>query len=170
MGRIRVQLLCGILFTAFACAQEEVVVPDEPRDCYAVPATDYENIYTLARTWQLLWIENKNTTYRTYPPCPRLRDDNKFLVLKFHPDSNLCTGVGTINQFGGEYMLSESNGLSVHKIIQTLMGDTDEMVEFETRYLRALLEVTSYEIDHNFLILTYGNFGQNVLFFVAHSD
>ena len=126
MERIIARLLCGILLAAnIACTQDQITLPDEPTNCYEVPATDYDNESLLTRSWKLLWIENKTTTNRTYPPCPRLQDKDKYLILRFYPDSNICSGIATLNQFGGEYTLSDINGLSVDKIIQTLVGGTE---------------------------------------------
>ncbi|MBA4055476.1 MAG: hypothetical protein C0490_12245 [Marivirga sp.] len=169
MRTISTQLLCTILLIIYPACTQEDVVRDEVRNCYPQPEMDNDNVYPLTRAWKLLWIENKITSNRTYPPCSRFFDNPNYLTLVFSADSNICGGIAAPNQYGGEYHITDTNDLSVDNVVRTLMGGPDEVIAFERKYFEALRELNHYEIDHNFLILDY-NAGEDFLFFVAYHE
>lgn len=90
------------------------------------------------------------------------------LLLQFEAGGKV-SGSGGCNTFGGTYKVSGQN-LTISELVSTLRACTDETIgEQESRYLKALQQVTRFTLAGDSLMIEYGE-GQTVLNFVRASS
>lgn len=153
----------------FGCLAEPAEnAPHDPNllECLVEYVEDHVNTYTLIGDWKFLGFLGVSSTQIVAPPCAaRSSDHNEFsLELEFSSDTNLVGGNAGINSYGGRYHLSTANSLKLDSIVATKMGGKKELIDFEQRFLLALHEAKSYQIEYNTLTLFYGLSGDKMLF------
>jgi heat shock protein HslJ len=141
-----------------------------PSVCTVIYAEDREKTYGLIGEWEFFGFQAGTSEEISYPPCEGYslygRDEFR-MTLKLYDDSTTLSGKATINQYGGNFRLTNDNGLEIHSITATLMGGTEALEAYENRFFLALGVTKSYNIRYDRLTLFYGPSGDKMLFMAS---
>ena len=119
-----------------ACKSNDAISPDVNSIAQLARKS---NIYS---KWKLVSYEsNKKINYE--------------VVLEFKNEkrTNIISGKSSINFYVADF-INENNKLKISNLIMTRIGSSTEAGKFEDDYLKRLVEVTSYSISDENLILS----------------
>lgn len=148
--KVTMVLVSIALFGCLAEPAENASHDPNLLECPVEYVEDHVNTYTLLRDWKFLGFLGVTSTQIAAPPCVPRSSNNEFtLDLEFSSDTNLIGGNAGINSYGGRYHFGTDDGLKLDSIVATKMGGRKELVDFEQRFLTALHETKSYQIEYN---------------------
>lgn len=152
-------LLASLLQVIVAC-EDEAVKRAEDTSVDEVPNDAGPPINSLSECeWLLL-----NYKYKRLPA--NLQKKSAIQFSKSAEGTFFVSGTSFLNQYSSVFTLDEKKQLvlSVHDLISTLMGGTDEQVGAEEYYFKRLYNTKSYGLSGNVLTLNFD--GGEVGYFV----
>ncbi|WP_194777947.1 META domain-containing protein [Pararhodonellum marinum] len=134
-------------------------------------------VFPLKWNWKLIGFREAGSTQLTYPPCRfyesergAARDFQITLQLTDEPNQSpngdqfpyIFSGVAPVNAFGGGYTV-KGDSLLIGNVGTTLVAGPNELMEYESRYYKALLAAHTYKVVFNLLVIYFGEEGESML-------